>query len=169
MKEHLFARICRVLGRFLLCVGSILLIGTIIMAITPNHLGQKTAEESTLSRQSIAIIMTNPDPNTDNIATKIGLTTLSSVIIVSVAFVFIFIMRRYNADIRNIIKKIADFIHVDIHLTELILTLAVWSLVVLLTIIFAPSFSIMAFNALAINELLFIFAWTAYGCVKYTV
>ena len=77
-------------------------------------------------------------------------------------------MRRYNDDIRKIIKNIANLIHLSIQVTELALVVFVWSIVVLLTIFNAPLFSILALFALIINELFFIFAWTAYGGKNYT-
>ena len=170
MKNNLFARICRVAGRFSLCIGVILLIGTVALTIAPHFPNEANPENSSLSKQSVGyLFVRHSGSHPDNLAETISLDVIGFALAALIIIAFILVMRRYNADIRKVIGKIAHVFSLSIHHAELLLTVLAWGAVIILTIFNEPILSIFTLYALVINELFFIFAWTAYGCKEYTL
>lgn len=171
MKNYLFARICRVIGRFLLTLGTVFLVGSLVLLFMPTPSRDASTEDTSLSHQTIHSIIDNADTAAfaDTPINTAALTTLGIVLTISIIIVFVLVMRRYNADIRNIIGKIAKLTKLSIHQIELLSTTLIWGIVVLITVFYAPLFAIPAITALILNELFFIFARLGYDCKDYTL
>jgi hypothetical protein len=171
-KKHLFARTCRVLGRFLLALGAVLCLASVIIACAPLIFQEKgtefhpTYEVIELDSSSASHEITSTVRQIANPAPYILPAVAISVFIV-IALLLVF--RSYNATIRNIIARIAKKTNVNIHSTELILATLIWTIVNLVFIFNAPVFAILSFAAMIINNLFFIFAWTSYGCPVYSI
>ena len=169
MKKHLFARICRVMGRFLLCIGVVFLTGSILLVAAPTLFG--ISKGSTANQLSVGVLL-NPGSScggsvepVDNFA----LSAVSAGASILLLIVFAIVLRRYNDTIRKAIALIAKKLRLNIHTTELLCTTLVWAIVTLVTIFYAPVFSLFAIATLIANNLFFIFAWTSYGCPNYTL
>ncbi len=168
-KKHLFARTCRVLGRFLLALGAVLCVASAIFAFAPLVNPPKTEEadvvEETPANPYPVKLVKNPTTQNHSVA-----FILPSIIAVSIALFLLGIsFRHYNRTIRNVIARIAKFSHLSISTTELTLSTLIWAIVNIIIFTTTPLFAILTFTAMIMNNLLFIFAWTAYGCPVYTI
>ena len=166
MNNHLFARLCRVAGRFLLCAGGISLVGSIALVIAP-FLIDADSNQTSITHQP-TIIIKEPAQPAANLIETLPYIIISVFLIALILIAIVIVMRKYNDDIRQCIGRLARLFRLSIQITELALTVFAWGAVVLLTAFHAPLFSIFALFLLIINELLFIFAWTAYGGKNYT-
>ena len=170
MKKHLFARICRVSGRFLLCVGVVFLTGSLLLALSPALFGIKdmSKAQSNLSISSL-FAPSNCSAAANAGSNGLALSMLAVALSVGLILVFSLVLRYYNGSIRSAIAKIAKAFRLSIHVTELLCSTFIWTLVTLIAIFYTPVFSLFGFAALVLNNLLFIFAWTSYGCPRYTL
>ena len=168
MKNYLFARICRVIGRFLLALGTVFLVGSLVMLFLPEPSKDPSIDDS-LSHQTIHSIINNTDTTAlaDTPANNAALAMLGIVFSISIIVVFVLVMRHYNDDIRRIIGKISKLTKLSIHQVELLSTTLVWGVVVHVAVFHAPLFAIPAITTLILNELFFIFARLGYGCKDY--
>ena len=162
MKNYLFARICRVIGRFLLTLGTVFLVGSLVILFLPKPSSDPSTDNS-LSRQTVYSIVNNAD------TTALADTPANNTALAIIIIVFILVMRHYNDDIRKIIGKIAKLTKLSIHQVELLSTTIVWGIVVHITVFHAPLFAIPAIIVLILNELFFIFARLGYGCKEYAL
>lgn len=170
-KKYLFARVCRVLGRFLLAIGAILCLSSVILAISPLFFPQKSGSIQPTTPSTI-----HEDPESPAISTPGVSTTDSTILIIPAIIVTILIIlalalafRSYNANIRNLIARIAKKTRLGIQATELILTTLIWGTVNLVLIFNAPIFVLLSFIAMVINILLFVIAWASYGYPTYSI
>ena len=170
MKNYLFARICRVIGRFLLTLGTVFFIGSLAILFIPKPSQNPSTEGTSLSHQTIrSIINNNTIAFADTPANNIALTALSIVLAISIIIIFVLVLRHYNDDIRKIIGKISKLTKLSIHQVELLATTLVWGVVVHIAVFYAPLFAIPAITTLILNELFFIFARLGYGCKDYVL
>ncbi|MCQ2568736.1 MAG: hypothetical protein MJ155_00370 [Candidatus Saccharibacteria bacterium] len=171
MKNYLFARICRVIGRFLLTLGTVLFIGSLAILFLPKPTQNPSTEDTSLSHQTIHSIINNNGAIAfaDTPANNVALTALGIVLAISIIIIFVLVMRHYNDDIRKIIGKISKLTKLSIHQVELLATTLVWGVVVHIAVSYAPLFAIPAITVLILNELLFIFARLGYGCKDYVL
>ena len=170
MKNYLFARICRVIGRFLLTLGTVFFIGSLAILFLPKPSQNSSTEGTSLSHQTIrSIINNNTIAFADTPANNVALTALSIVLAISIIIIFVLVLRHYNDDIRKIIGKISKLTKLSIHQVELLATTLVWGVVVHIAVFYAPLFAIPAIAALILNELFFIFARLGYGCKDYVL
>ena len=170
MKNYLFARICRVIGRFLLTLGTVFFIGSLAILFIPKPSQNSSTEGTSLSHQTIrSIINNNTIAFADTPANSVALTALSIVLAISIIIIFVLVLRHYNDDIRKIIGKISKLTKLSIHQVELLATTLVWGVVVHIAVSYAPLFAILAITTLILNELFFIFARLGYGCKDYVL
>ena len=170
MKNYLFARICRVIGRFLLTLGTVFFISSLAILFIPKPSQNPSTEGTSLSHQTIrSIINNNTIAFADTPANNIALTALSIVLAISIIIIFVLVLRHYNDDIRKIIGKISKLTKLSIHQVELLATTLVWGVVVHIAVFYAPLFAIPAITTLILNELFFIFARLGYGCKDYVL
>jgi len=169
MKNYLFARICRVIGRFLLTLGTVFLVGSLVILFLPKPSSDPSTDNS-LSRQTIHSIINNDTiAFADTPANNVALTALGIVLAISIIIIFVLVLRRYNDDIRKIIGKISKLTKLSIHQVELLATTLVWGVVVHIAVFYAPLFAIPAITILILNELFFIFARLGYDCKDYVL
>lgn len=121
-----------------------------------------------------APIMALSDYKIYGTAVSAGEPTVTSVLInilfgVFIVALFYIIARLYNRQLRSIIRRLAGLFNMNIFTMELLCTAFAWSIATLLLAISFPSISIFAAIAFVVNELLFIFAWEAYGQPKYKI
>ena len=101
-----------------------------------------------------------------NTAAIIVTTTIS--VVVAIGLIAL-IAKIYNDHMRNIIARLARLFKVQIFTVEIIGTLIAWTITVLSIAPILPAASIIATFAFILNELLFIFAWGAYGQPNYKI
>lgn len=167
MKKHLPARILRAAGRLLLLAGAIFDLGLIALFVYgliyrsqhPDVSYAALAEKTNLAIEPSAIGQLHPILA---VAVTIFLILIALGIILLIASI-------YNRHMRNIVSRIAKFLHITIFSTELLLTLITWVIATIILLFIFPVASVVTFFCLAINELLFIFAWGAYGQPKYKI
>ncbi len=168
-KKHLFARTCRVLGRFLLALGAVLCVASALLAIAPAIDSPKPDTPVAVEEVPSGSRHVKPAPAQEAPHEPLAYI-LPAVIVVSIALFALGVsFRHYNHTIRNAIARIAKCININISTTELILSTLIWTIVNLILFFAAPVFAILSFTALILNNLFFIFAWTAYGCPVYTI
>jgi hypothetical protein len=171
MNKHLFARICRVIGRFLLCVGTIFLTGSILLAAAPTLFGINDQSQAA-SNFSIENFF-NPSSSCGSVthigATNPAYSALGVVIFIAVITIFGVVLHHYNDSIRKFIANIAKRLKISIHSTELLCSTFIWGMVTAVTLNYLPIFALLALTILIVNNLFFIFAWTSYGCRNYTL
>lgn len=167
MKKNGLARALRALGRMTLFAGSILSLGLVIANIYVfiyklQHPDEIFSAPKTIVPEEVAgTALSNPNPITN------GMVILASA---SIAVILIaVIIKIYNAHMRSIIGRLARLFHAKILTVEIVSTLVAWTLVTLLLAITLPPVSIVGIFAFIINELLFIFAWGAYGQPDYKI
>lgn len=166
MKRYLFARILRASGRLMLFAGTMLGLGLAAIHVylfvyrLLNH-------EPTI--QPIGLIpnkTTGAIYDSPNTATTIVTATIS--IIVAIGLIAL-IAKIYNNHMRQIIARIARLFKAQIFTIEVVGTLIAWTITVLSMAPILPAASIVATFAFIINELLFVFAWGAYGQPNYKI
>ena len=153
----------RATGRLLLFVGAILGIG--LIALHAYLFFYSLTHDGSTSFPIKAYTDIHAQPIINN-NTPAGIFVTILCVLIALTLVAI-IVKIYNHHMRSIIAAIAKFFHVRIFHIEIISTLIAWTITTLLLIITAPAASILAIFALIINELLFIFAWGAYGQPNY--
>lgn len=91
-------------------------------------------------------------------------SAVTSALAVSLALLIVgFIAILYNRSIQKFIAALAGKLHIPIFTTELICTFIIWTIATTILFFIFPLASIFALLAFVVNELLFIFAWGAYG------
>jgi hypothetical protein len=75
----------------------------------------------------------------------------------------------YNNSMRRFLVKFAKFLKIQIISAELLCTFIAWTISTVLLIFTFPFLSIFSLFAFIINELLFVFAWGAYGQPNYKI
>ena len=153
MKKHLLARCLRAGGRLLLLVGTIFGFGMIIVAVySLIYRAQHPAPE---------VSTTNDNPVVVVITTVFAILLAIGLLVV--------IARMYNNSMRRFLVKFAKFLKIQIISAELLCTFIAWTVATVLLIFTFPLLSIFALFAFIINELLFVFAWGAYGQPNYKI
>lgn len=166
MKRYLFARVLRASGRLLLFVGAMLGLG--LAAIHTYIFIQKLIHREAIT-QPIRLLPSEAtgaaysEPNT---AAIIVTTTISVVV---AAGLIALIAKIYNNHMRSIIARLARLFKAQIFTVEIVSTLIAWTITVLSMAPILPAASIIATFAFILNELLFIFAWGAYGQPNYKI
>ena len=165
MKKHLLARSMRAGGRLLLLVGAIFGFGMIIVSIysliyRAQHPEAPQAPVTPVPAPSVS------QPTESNPVT----TIITTIVAVALALALIIVIARmYNNSMRNVIAKIAKLLKIKIISTELLCTFVTWTVATVLLIFVFPIISIFSLFAFIINELLFVFAWGAYGQPDYKI
>ena len=170
-KKHLFARTCRVLGRFLLTIGTILCVAHIVFAFAPFLFPSSNGETTIINVDTSRLVAEDAASATITTQSPIinSYTIPSIIILIVVTIVLVLVFRQYNNTIRKFIARTAKHANLDIHATELALSTIVWTIANLIIVFNAPIFSILTFAAMLFNLLFFIFAWTSYGCPIYSI
>ena len=172
-KKHLFARTCRVIGRFLLATGAVLCVASAVLALSPLLIPQHSEASPQGPGVSPTEILPEPTPEIPATATQsapaIHFLIPAIIVIVIVIFVLALAFRHYNDSIRKFIARSAKAFRLQIHVTELLLATIIWCIANLIIIFNAPVFAILTLPALIFNDLFFIFAWTSYGCPVYSI
>lgn len=94
---------------------------------------------------------------------------INILMVIFIIALFYIIARLYNRQIRSILRRLSNLFRLNIFTMELLCTAIAWTITALLVTISFPSLGIFAVIAFVINELLFIFAWEAYGQPKYKI
>ncbi len=172
-KKHLFARTCRVIGRFLLATGAVLCVASAVLALSPLLIPQHSEASPQGPGVSPTEILPEPTPEIPATVTQstpaIHFLIPAIIVIVIVIFVLALAFRHYNDSIRKFIARSAKAFRLQIHVTELLLATIIWCIANLIIIFNAPVFAILTLPALIFNDLFFIFAWTSYGCPVYSI
>ncbi len=165
MKKNLFARIMRASGRLLLFCGTVLAFGLTIIHIYMYvyHLQNPDVDFEISDLTSVTTTVNNNDGT--NVMTYV-LTGLAIVVAIGLLIV---VAKIYNKHIRSVIARLARLFHAKIFTVEIVSTVIVWSIAALLIAIAFPAMSAIFAIALVINELLFVFAWGAYGQPNYKI
>lgn len=175
--KHYFARICRVLGRFSMCIGAITAIGLACLGIIQALQPKATVNQSDVSQQqqlSEAISSnirhsTQSYQDTGSPAAQIGAVLIAIAGVILIALLFWHSLQRYNDSLRKLISQLAKHAHIPIFTVEICLALLFWAFATIIIAQSMPIFSIFTFFALIANEFFFIFAWAAYGRPVYTL
>lgn len=166
MKRYLFARILRASGRLMLFAGAMLGLGLaaihayIFFYRLFNH-------ESTI--QPVKLV---PNEATGAIydVPNASATIVTVVISVLVALGLIALIAKiYNNHMRQIIARLARLFKAQIFTVEIVGTMIAWAITILSLAPVIPIASVVATFAFILNELLFIFAWGAYGQPNYKI
>lgn len=166
MKRYLFARTLRASGRLLLFAGAMLGLGFAAIHIYLFFYRLFNNEPLTptiqlLPQESTDAIYDNPNTFATFITAAISVIAALGLIVL--------ITKLYNKHMRSIIARIARLFKAQIFTVEIISTLIAWTITVLSVAPIFPTASILATFAFIINELLFIFAWGAYGQPNYKI
>ncbi|MBR5418873.1 hypothetical protein IK110_01320 [Candidatus Saccharibacteria bacterium] len=166
MKKHLFARCLRAGGRLLLLVGAVFGFGMIVVSIYSliyhaQH-PESVTEKAIVPIQAPAVTPAEEGNPTTAIITTIVAVALALALIIVIA-------RMYNNSMRRFIVKFAKFLKIQIISAELLCTFITWTVATILLIFTFPILSIFSLFAFIINELLFVFAWGAYGQPNYKI
>ena len=160
---NIFARLCRVTGRFILTIGAILLIASICLQFMPNQAGiHEVVESVNQLPQDTSITITHTGSSVSPLAFIIALVFTALVFAL-----FVPALGSYNNFIRTCIKKLAHLLKLKIFVTELALTIFVWTIVTVLGLSLSPLLAMFILCIAIINLLCFIFAWVAYGQPDY--
>ena len=166
MKSYLLARTLRASGRLFLFAGATLSLGLTLINIYIYFYKLFNPDEvitpvSLTENSSSGAALTQSDP-------FITIVICVSSIVLA-CFLIWLIARIYNRNMRFFIVKLAHLFKAQIFTTEIISTLLVWTITTLLLAFTVPLLSIVSIFAFIINELLFIFAWGAYGQPNYKI
>lgn len=165
MKKHLLARSMRAGGRLLLLVGAIFGFGMIIVSIYSLIYRAQHPEAAQTPVTPIPAPSVNHPTESNPVA-----TIITTIVAVTLALALIIVIARmYNNSMRNVIAKIAKILKIKIISTELLCTFVTWTVATILLIFVFPILSIFSLFAFIINELLFVFAWGAYGQPDYKI
>jgi len=171
-EKHLFARICRVLGRFLMCIGAITAIGLSCLGVAQLFLPKTTTNSPNTAQQldQVTGSMYQTGQNaTISPATHIISAIVAIACIALIVLLFWRALQKYNDGLRKFIAQLAKYAKVPIFTVEICLSLLFWALATIIIAQSMPAISVFAFFALIINEFFFIFAWAAYGRPVYTL
>ncbi len=166
MKKHLLARCLRAGGRLLLLVGGIFGFGMII--VTVYSLIYRAQHPESIADAPVTPI---PAPTVEHPADAnpaIIIATTIFAIALAVGLIIV-IARMYNNSMRRLIGRIAKLLRIQIISAELLCTFIIWTIATVLLIFIFPILSIFSLFAFIINELLFVFAWGAYGQPNYKI
>ncbi len=169
-EKHYFARVCRVLGRFCMCIGAIFAVGGIILAFL--RLTDPSFTDSfTSTIQHSAVEVTTQEAQTTNINTASQFVLIIVALAIATAIIALFwrALKSYNNALRTLISKCAKLIHAPIFGVEIIATLVFWMLATIFITRELPLLGLCTLAILIINELLFVFAWASYGRPAYTL
>lgn len=166
MKNYLFARILRASGRLLLFAGAIFAFGLTLISIylffyNLNHPEQTVSPIKVTENVNVVTSL----PQNDIFLSIV--ITVSSVVLA--CFLLWLVARIYNRNMRSIIGRLARLFKAQIFTVEVVSALLVWTIATLLLVFTIPFLSIVTIFAFIINELLFIFAWGAYGQPNYKI
>jgi hypothetical protein len=165
MKKHLLARCLRAGGRLLLLVGAVFGFGMIIVSVYSliYHAQHPEIAEYTPVTPVAAPEVKPTDGNP-------VLTVITTIFAVLLALALIVVIARmYNNSMRRFLVKFAKFLKIQIISAELLCTFIAWTISTVLLIFTFPFLSIFSLFAFIINELLFVFAWGAYGQPNYKI
>ena len=165
MKKHLLARCLRAGGRLLLLVGAVFGFGMIIVSVYSliYH-----AQHPEIAEYTPVTPVAAPEVKpTDSNPVLTVITTIFAVLL-ALALVVV-IARMYNNSMRRFLVKFAKFLKIQIISAELLCTFIAWTIATVLLIFTFPFLSIFSLFAFIINELLFVFAWGAYGQPNYKI
>ena len=140
---NIFARLCRTTGRFILTIGAILLIASICLQFMPNQAGiHEVIESVNQLPQDTSITITHTSNSISPFAFIVALVFTALVLL-------------------------AHLLKLKIFVTELALTIFVWTIVTVLGLFLSPLLAMFILCIAIINLLCFIFAWVAYGQPDY--
>ena len=166
MKKHLLARCLRAGGRLLLLVGAVFVFGMIVVSIY-SLIYHAQHPESAAEKAVVPIQAPTATPS-DN--SNPATTIITTVVAVALALTLVIIIARmYNNSMRRFLVKFAKFLKIQIISAELLCTFITWTIATVLLIFTFPVLSIFALFTFIINELLFVFAWGAYGQPNYKI
>jgi hypothetical protein len=169
-EKHYFARVCRVLGRFCMCIGAIFAVGGIILAFLrltdPSFTDSFT---STVQHSAVEITTQEARATSINTPSQFDLVLFAIAITAAIIALFWRALKSYNNALRELIAKCAKLIHAPIFGVEIIGTLAFWMLATIFITSELPLLGLYTLAILIINELLFVFAWASYGRPAYTL
>lgn len=114
-----------------------------------------------LTESTAGAVYSNPNP-------VASIVTVVLSVIVALGLIAV-IIRLYNNGMRRIIARTARLFGVQIITVEIVGTLIAWTITILSLAFLVPAAAIIAAFAFIINELLFIFAWGAYGQPNYKI
>ena len=114
-----------------------------------------------LPESTSGAVYSNPNP-------VASIVTVVLSVIVALGLIAV-IIRLYNNGMRRIIARTARLFGVQIITVEIVGTLIAWTITILSLAFLVPAAAVIAAFAFIINELLFIFAWGAYGQPNYKI
>ena len=156
------ARGLRLIGRALLAMGAIFVIGSSILAV--NAIVEDGVE--------IVVVAPNtPQIEEGDFDYSVRTSNLVWLLLLMTAFVvgLVAAVKGLNRSMRAIIGKIAGFVRMPIFATELLLGALVWSLSIIILLFHLPVGAVLAGIFLATTEICFLLAWLFYGRKKYTL
>ncbi len=165
MKKHLLARCLRAGGRLLLLVGTIFGFGMIIVAVY--SLIYRAQHPETVVDAPVTPISAPEVSATNDNPVVVVITTVFAILLA--IGLLVVIARMYNNSMRRFLVGFAKFLKIQIISAELLCTFIAWTVATVLLIFTFPLLSIFALFAFIINELLFVFAWGAYGQPNYKI
>ena len=171
-EKHYFARVCRTLGRFCMCIGAIFAIGGLILAFLQLTQPDFASQVNNIFQQNTSNNnATTPQPETASLpaVNRFALLLIAIAIVVAIIALFWRTLKSYNNALRKAIAKCANTFHAPIFSVEVILTLTFWILAVIFLTCELPLVGLYSLAMLIANELLFIFAWASYGRPAYTL
>lgn len=166
MKRYLFARVLRASGRLLLFAGAMLGLGLAAIHIYLFIYRLINHEPTIDSIKFIPNEATGAVYNEPNTAASIVTAVIS--VIVALGLIAL-IVKLYNDHMRKIIAGVARLFKAQIFTVEVIGTMIAWTITILSFAPIMPIASIVATFAFIVNEMLFIFAWGAYGQPNYKI
>lgn len=166
MKRNLLARGLRASGRLLLFAGIMFSLGMTFIKVyiyfySLQHPGEAVKPISFLPEEQTGAALSSQDAFTTIVVTTLGV--LAAAVLIAI------IVKIYNKHMRNAIARLAKLFHAQIFTVEVVSTLLAWTIATLLLFFTIPVASIVTTFAFIINELLFIFAWGAYGQPNYKI
>lgn len=166
MKRFLFARTLRATGRLLFFVGAMFGLGLTAINIylyfyRLNNPGVAIEPIKILPSETTGAIYDSPNPYAAAITATISLLVAVGLVALIAAI--------YNKHMRNIIARLARLFKAQILTVEIVGSGIAWTITTLLLVFFLPAGAIVSTFAFIINELLFIFAWGAYGQPNYKI
>jgi hypothetical protein len=149
----------------LLLVGGVFGFGMIIVSIYT--LVYRAQHPETIASTPVTPIPAPAVNSTDNNPT---LTVITTIVAIALALALIYVIARmYNNSMRRFLVKFAKFLKIQIISAELLCTFIAWTIATVLLIFTFPVLSVFSLFAFIINELLFVFAWGAYGQPNYKI
>lgn len=165
MKRFYFARTLRASGRMLLFVGTMLSVG---LTAIYTYLFFYRLSNPDVKFEPIQI--TAPESVVENTVQSsnqyVSFITAAISVVLAIALLAV-IAKIYNGHIRNTIARLARLFKAQILTIEIMSTLIMWTIATLYFSFFIPAAAIASTFAFIINELLFLFAWGAYGQPNY--